>query len=170
MPKPQRRIAPRTLALSGGAFLVALAAAAFAVRVPPGETPYLKIAGAGFIFNYRIADAYYGFTAWVMKPVKNASVIEATFEDPAGGAPLVVKAKLWPKTRQYGMRTPSLHGIETGKPYHVTVRLLQQGDNAVLFEDAFAVVSDVSSAAMPAAPLTIGPGYMRNPALPDAGG
>ena len=105
-----------------------------------------------------------------MKPVKNASVIEAIFEDPAGGDPLVVKAKLWPKTRQYGLRTPSLHGIETGKPYHVTVRLLQQGDDAVLFEDAFAVVSDVSSADMPSAPLTIGPGYTRNPALPNAGG
>ena len=163
MPKPRQKIRPRTLLWSGTAFLVALGLAAWAVRVPPGETPYLKIAGAGFMMNYRIADATYGFTAMVMKPVKNSSVIEATFEDPAGGPPIVIKAKLWPKTRQYGLQTPPLQGIEKDKPYHVHVRLLQQGDGAVLFEDEFTVVSSLSSAVMPSAPLTIGPGYTRNP-------
>jgi hypothetical protein len=163
MPKPQRRFRPRTLALCGVTLVLSLVAAAWAVRVPPGETPYLRIAGAGFMFNYRIADAYYGFTAQVMKPVKNASVIEARFEDPAGGRPIVATEKLWPKTRQYDLRTPPLHGIEKDRPYHVTVRLLQQGDGAVLFEDAFTVTSSLSSAVMPSAPLTIGPGYTKNP-------
>jgi hypothetical protein len=163
MPKPKHHIQPRSIALAGGAFLLALAAAAWAVRVPPGETPYLKIAGAGFMMNYRTAEATYGFTALVTKPVKNSSVIEAIFEDPAGGPPIVVRAKLWPKTRQYGLQTPPLQGIEKDRPYQVTVRLLQQGDGAVLFEDAFTVVSSLSSAVMPSAPLTIGPGYTKNP-------
>ena len=163
MPKPQQKIRPRTIALSGAAFLLALGVAAWAVRVPPGETPYLRIAGAGFMFNYRVADAYYGFTALVMKPVKNSSVIEASFEDPAGGPPFVITAKLWPKTRQYGLRSPPLTGIEKDRPYQVTVRLLQQGDGAVLFEDAFTVKSSLSSAVMPSTPLTIGPGYTKNP-------
>lgn len=169
MPKPQRQCHPRTFAVGGIVLVLSLAAAAWAVRVPPGDIPYLRIAGGGFMFNYRIADAYYGFTAQVMKPVKNASVIEARFENPAGGPPIVITEKLWPKTRQYGLRTPPLRGIEKDKPYHVTVRLLQQGDGAVLFEHAFTVTSSLSSTVMPSAPLVIGPGYAKNPNLPPQG-
>lgn len=144
-------------------FLSALVGAAWAVRVPPGETPYLKIAGASFIFNYRLADSYYGFTALVTKPVRAASVIEAAFEDPAGGPDHVVRQTIRLPARQYGIRSPPLKGIEKGRPYTVRVKLIQQGDSAVLFEKAFAVTSNMSDAVMPTEPMTIGPGYAKNP-------
>ncbi|WP_245413375.1 hypothetical protein [Mangrovicella endophytica] len=173
---PQGRLLPHRLAdVSFGHVVAAtllllglLLGIGLATRQPPAETPYLKIAGAGFMFNYRIADAYYGFTVYVMKPVKTASVIEATFEDPGGGAPIVVREELSPRARQYGLRTPPLHGIRKDRPYQVRVRLLQWGDGAVLHDERFTVASQIDDAVMPKAPLTIGPGYMRNPAvLPD---
>ncbi|MBO0906391.1 hypothetical protein [Jiella sonneratiae] len=150
---------------------VSLAAALFLVglltREDVAEKPYLRIAGSGFIFNYRVADAYYGFTALVQKPVKAYSTIEASFEDPAGGPAHVVTARLTPRTSRYGLRSPPLRGIEADRPYHVSVRLLQNGDGALLFADDFTVTSQISDRIVPPEPLTIGPGYTRNPRLPN---
>ncbi|MBP0614352.1 hypothetical protein [Jiella mangrovi] len=131
------------------------------------DKPYLRIAGSGFIFNYRVADAYYGFTALVQRPVRNYSRIEASFEDPAGGPPHLVSAKLTARTNRYGLRSPPLRSIEADHPYHVSVRLVQNGDGAVLFTDEFTVTSQISDRVVPPEPLTIGPGYTRNPRLPN---
>ncbi|NDW07746.1 hypothetical protein [Jiella pacifica] len=151
--------------------LVSLAGALLAIglitRKDVAEKPYLRIAGAGFIFNYRVADAYYGFTALVQKPVKTYSMIEARFEDPAGGPPHRVTQKLTPRASRYGLRSPPLRGIEAERPYHVSVRLIQNGDGAILFEDEFTVTSQISDRIVPPQPLTIGPGYRRNPNLPN---
>ena len=150
--------------------LVALALVLFGVglltREDVADKPYLKIAGAGFIFNYRVADAYYGFTAVVQKPVRNYSRIEAEFEDPAGGPPHRVTARLTPRSSRFGLRSPPLRGIEANRPYHVSVRLVQNGDGAGLFRETFTVSSKISDRIVPPEPLTVGPGYARNPNLP----
>lgn len=161
------QISVRQVLLASIGLVAILFAIGLATRENVADKPYLTIAGSGFIFNYRVADAYYGFTAIVEKPVRNYSRIEASFEDPAGGPPFLVSTKLTPRSKRYGLRSPPLSGIEKDKPYHVTVRLVQNGDGAVLFEDAFTVASQMSDAVMPPAPLTIGPGYTRNPDLPD---
>ena len=151
--------------------LVLLAGVLFGVglltREDIAEKPYLKIAGSGFIFNYRVADAYYGFTALVQKPVKSYSRIEAEFEDPLGSEPHRVSVKMTPRSSRYGIRSPPLRGIEANRPYHVSVRLVQIGDNAVLYRNNFTVTSQISDRIVPAEPLTVGPGYARNPRLPD---
>ncbi|MEX6505754.1 hypothetical protein [Jiella sp. M17.18] len=157
----------RNLALGLCGLAVVLFAIGFAMRERVADKPYLRIAGASFIFNYRVSDAYYGFTAEVEKPVRNFSTIEADFEDPAGGPPFHVATTLGPRTTRYGLRSPSLQGIDKNKPYRVTVRLIQNGDGAVLFSRTFTVTSDLSQAVLPPAPLTVGPGYARNPDLPN---
>lgn len=151
-----------------GAFgvLAVLLAIGLALREPVGDKPYLKIAGASFIFNYRVAEVFYGFTAEVQKPVRNLSLLEAEFEDPSGGPPIRVSERLNPRTKRYSLRTPPVRGVEKDRPYRVTVRLIQNGDNAVLFEDELTVRSQVADDVVPEQPLTVGPGYMRNPALP----
>ncbi|SKA30522.1 hypothetical protein [Consotaella salsifontis] len=159
------RITLRQIAFGAGAALVCLFAIGWATRDPPADKPYLKIAGSGFMFNYRVADAYYGFTAYVQKPVRNLSLLEASFEDPAGGPPHVVSTRLSPRTRQYSLRSPPLSGIEKDRPYGVDVRLIQAGDGAVLFSDHFTVTSQIADDILPKEPLTIGPGYTRNPRL-----
>ena len=92
--------------------------------------------------------------------------IEAEFEDPAGGPPHRVTAKLTPRSSRYGLRSPPLRGIEANRPYHVSVRLVQNGDGAVLFRETFTVASKISDRIVPSEPLTVGPGYARNPNLP----
>ena len=152
--------------LSGIGLVAVLMAIGLATREDIASKPYLKIAGSGFIFNYRVADAFYGFTAVVQKPVKAYSQIVASFENPAGGLPIMVRQVVTPRTDHYGIRTPPLRGIEKDKPYRVSVRLMQNGDDKVLFDGNFTVASQMSDAVMPPAPLTIGPGYTQNPNLP----
>ena len=159
------KISFTTIIFAALALLTVLFAAGWLTRENPGEKPYLLIAGKGFIFNYRVADAFYGFTAYLTKPVPNYSVIEAVFEDPAGGEPHTVRVKVTPRSKRYGLRTPSLKGITKHTPYSVHVRLLRWGDDAVLFDETFTVSSQISSDEMPDKPLTIGPGYHPNPEL-----
>ena len=162
------RLSFRSVALGFLGLAALLFGVGWAMRVPPSERPYLAIAGSGFVFNYRVADAFYGFTAVLQRPVRNFSRIEAEFEDPGGGPPIRVSQKVGPRTNRYGLRTPPVHGIEKDRPYRVKVRLVQNGDDAVLFEDSFTVASRISDLVMPPAPLTVGPGYAPNPHLPDA--
>lgn len=147
--------------------LAVLFAFGWATREPPAGKPYLKIAGASFIFDYRTSQAFYGFTAYLMKPVPNYSRIEATFEDPAGGPAFVVTKKLSPRSTRYGLRSPDLQGVKAHVPYHVHVRLLRNPDHAVLFQTDFTVASQQDQSILPEKPLTIGPGYYPNPELPN---
>lgn len=158
-----RKFGLRHALVAGALFLILLAAAAWIVRVPPGETPLLRIAGPSFIFNYRVADVYYGFTAEIMRPVPVSSTLVADFEDPAGGPPHRVSEKIFPQSRRYALRSPPLHGVRKGVPYHVTIRLLNRGDEKLLFETRLAASSNMDDALMPTQPLTIGPGYEKNP-------
>jgi hypothetical protein len=157
---------PRIVAGAAG-LLVVLLAIGLAMREPVGDKPYLRIAGASFIFNYRVAEVFYGFTAEVQRPVRNLSLLEAVFEDPGGGAPIRVTERLNPRTKRYSLRTPPVRGVEKDRPYKVVVRLIQNGDDAILFEEEFTVRSQMADDVVPDRPLTVGPGYMRNPALDD---
>jgi hypothetical protein len=147
--------------------LLVLLAFGWVSREPPAGKPYLKIAGMSFIFDYRTSQAFYGFTAYLTKPVPNYSLIEASFENPAGGEPFIVTKKLSPRSTRYGLRSPDLHGVKAHVPYHVHVRLLRNPDHAVLFETDFTITSQQDQSILPEKPLTIGPGYYPNPELPD---
>ncbi|WP_245415327.1 hypothetical protein [Hoeflea marina] len=138
-------------------------------RENPADRPYLKITGSGFIFNYRVAKAFYGFTAYLDRPVANYSRIDAEFEDPSGGPPIVLSEKLSPRSKVYSFHTPPVTGVVKGKPYSVHVRLVRHGDNAVLHDEVFTIASQLDGSILPEKPLTIGPGYHRNPdlAVPD---
>ncbi len=46
------------------------------------NAPYLSFAGGGFIFNYRNAEAFYGFVAKPLRTLPEGGVIEAQFEVP----------------------------------------------------------------------------------------
>jgi hypothetical protein len=152
------RIVAASLVLLAGLFAVG-----WATRIDPSDKPVIAVVGGGFILNYRLADYYYGFTAVVQKPLESGSIIEATFEDPGGGAPIVVRERVSPATNRYDFRTPPLSGIEAQKPYKVTVRVLDRQETGELYAAEFAYKSDVSDAKLPKAPLTVGPGYAKNP-------
>ncbi len=146
--------------------IVVLTAIVVANRPDPDAKPYLKFTGGGFIFNYRIAEIFYGFTARIVRPVDVGTVLEAEFEDPAGGDPIVVRQRIGSLVPTLTVRTPAVHGVVKGRPYKVVVRLRRRDGNEVFAVYQRSYSSNIGEEVMPKAPLTVGPGYHRPPETP----
>ncbi len=124
------------------------------------QSQYLEIAGGGFIFNYRNATAMYGVILMPRRDPPPGAVIEASFENPAGGDPIVLSRAARGGGRIV-LQTPPLSGIEKDRPYHVVVLLKSAvGEELLRMEKNF--VSEVDQSILPDKPLAIGPGYQRN--------
>lgn len=159
------RVTPFRLLAAACALLAPLFAVGWLTREDPAEKPWLQVLGGGFIFNYRVADVYYGFTAAVTRPLPTGSIVEASFEDPAGGPPLVVRQRIGgAEMTRLALRSPPLRGVEAGRDYHVAIRLLDREDQHLLWSRDVAFRSNISDRVAPERPLTVGPGYDRNPA------
>ena len=127
------------------------------------NAPYLEFAGGGFIFNYRNAEAFYGFVAKPVRSLPEGSVIEAQFEVPHSPTPYIVTQDVKPGVLQFTFRTEDLRGIEKDRPYKAVMRLLASpsGPEIARYERTFK--SDVAQSGLPDRPLVIGPGYQANP-------
>lgn len=147
----------RRVFLCLSAALVALAAAG----CEDPDRPYVRILGGGFVFNYRVAEVYYGFTVEVVRPVPIGTVLEAEFEDPSGGPPFVLREQAGLHARRYSFRTPPLKDVRADTPYRAELRLLarQTGELMVRYERSYS--SQVGMEVLPERPLTVGPGYHR---------
>ena len=126
--------------------------------------PYLQVLGGGFVFNYRVNDTYYGFTARIVRPVPVGTILEASFEDPAGGAPIVVRQRVGTGQVQYVLRTPELHNVQKDRSYNVEIRLLDRTSESVIWATRREYHSVLDQSVMPEGPLTVGPGYTPAPA------
>ncbi|TMJ41768.1 MAG: hypothetical protein E6G89_05580 [Alphaproteobacteria bacterium] len=102
------------------------------------NAPYLAFAGGGFVFNYRNAEAFYGFIARPVRTLPEGGVIEA--------------------------QSPLLTGIVAKHDYKVVLRLIDaQGKEIAQYEQKFH--TDVDQSTLPNQPLVVGPGYQQNPDL-----
>lgn len=149
--------------------VLGLLALGFMTRKDPGERPAIGIAGGGFVFNYREADVYYGFTAHVLKPLPAGSVLVSTFEDPGGGSPLMVETRLHARSTRYKVQSPSVRGVRAGRPYNVAIRLYDRTRLRLLWSGEKTYSSQIDDTIVPQKPLTIGQGYFPNPDLRNAG-
>jgi len=125
--------------------------------------PYLSFAGGGFVFNYRIAEVYYGFVLKPERKLPEGSVIEARFEDPAGGPDIVIAAPARSGQLQYMFRTPAVKGVRKDKDYRVEVRLLDKPQGTALASMSRSFRSTADQSELPDKPLVVWPGYTPNP-------
>jgi hypothetical protein len=153
------RLVAATLAL-----VAVLFALGWLTREDPSNKPYLTILGGGFVANYRIAEMHYGFTAAVTRPLPTGSVIEVLFENPSGGPPLATRQRVGSDTDRYTFHSPPVTGVEAGRRYAIDIHVYEREGDRELWRDRIAYASQVSSGTMPDRPLTVGPGYARNPA------
>ncbi len=156
-------ISPKRVIIASVGLVAILLAIGWATREDPAGKPYLKIAGSGFVFNYRVADVTYGFTAIVIRPLPVGSTIEARFQDPAGGPDHLIRKRVGTDTVRYGFQSQPVRGVVAGTPYQVAVRVIDRRGEQELWQHAFTVKSQISETVMPDKPLTIGPGYTPNP-------
>ncbi|MCA1403253.1 hypothetical protein I6F26_01390 [Ensifer sp. IC3342] len=122
----------------------------------------LKLTGKMFVFNYRLAYAAYMITLNKTEPVPDGSVVVASFENPAGGEPLTLTRKLFPKLDRVTLESPEISCVKRERPYAVTIEV-KGPDGATLQKLETTVTSDVDQDVLPAKPLVEGPAYDKNP-------
>jgi hypothetical protein len=128
------------------------------------NAPYLSFAGGGFVFNYRNAEAFYGFVAKPVRTLPEGGVIEAQFEVPGKPEPAIVQQKVVKGQMQYSFKTPPLTGIVAKHEYKAVLRVIDaQGKEIARYEHNFH--SDIDQSTLPDQPLVVGPGYQLNPDL-----
>lgn len=122
----------------------------------------LKLTGKMFVFNYRLAYATYLVTLEQTQPLPEGSVVQAEFENPAGGAPLTLERRIFPNLPRVVLESPDVTCVKKGRPYRVTIAVMgPEGSRLQLLETE--VTSNVDQSILPAKALVVGPGYDKNP-------
>ena len=87
---------PTRLRVLAGALLISSLALA-SCRDTGGDEDYFAISGKLFEFNYRLAIATYVVTLQPLRKMEEGHMAVVSFENTAGGEPIVVEQKIWPK-------------------------------------------------------------------------
>lgn len=127
------------------------------------DRPYFEFIGGGFIFNYRLAEADYGFVVKPVRRIPAGTILEAVFENPNGGEPIVVRHTAKWGRLQYVFRTPPVQGVKANRDYKVELRLLDPKDKRVIAAYSKSFRSDVDQSILPERPPVVGPGYQAAP-------
>lgn len=128
----------------------------------PGEGDYLNVSGKIFVFNYRIAQATYLLTLSKVRPLPDDSMLETTFENPAGGDPFIVQQKIWPTMTKVTVESPPVKCVKANREYKVSMRVMD-AKGATLQTIERKMISDTDQSVMPEKPLVVGPFYDANP-------
>lgn len=145
------------------ASIVAVALALGACR-DTGRDALFEITGRLVVFNYREAVLTYVVTLKPLKPIEAGEVAVTTMDNPAGGAPLTFRQKLFPGHTKVTVESPPLECVVKDRPYKVAIRI-QGSDGALLQLIETTMVSSQDQDVLPDRPLVVGPGYTPNPEL-----
>ena len=141
--------------------ILPLLLASAACQRETGPDP-LQLTGKMFIFNYRLAYATYMVTLTKTEPVPEGSTITAEFDNPAGGAPILLTRKLFQKLDKVVLESPDVTCVRRATPYRVAIRV-EGPDGALLQSLETSVISNLDQDIMPAKALVVGPAYDKNP-------
>lgn len=127
------------------------------------DKPYVKIAGGGFMFNYRYSVLNYGFVVKPLRPLPEGSTLEASFDIPDSAEKFVLTLPVVAGKMQYGFETQALHGVKKDVPYKATLRLLEAGTGKELAMMERDFRSDVEQSTLPTKAPVRGIGYFPAP-------
>jgi len=114
------------------------------------------------VFNYRVATATFLLNVKPVGQVGEGEMAVVSFEDPAGGEPIIVREKIWPNTPKTTIHSPPLRCIVKDRPYKAAIRI----ENAVgelLQQIDTTITSSEDQSLLPDKPLVTGPFYDPNP-------
>jgi len=123
---------------------------------------YITIKGKVFIFNIRVARAFYMLTLNRLPTTPDGAVVVAEFEDPSGGPPLVKEQKVFPKMTRIDLQSPDVNCVVTGKPYKIKITLRSADGKALQTIDT-TLNSTLDETMLPEKALVEGAKYDRNP-------
>lgn len=124
---------------------------------------YVTVKGKVFIFNVRLARAFYMLTLNRLEAMPDDAVVIAEFEDPAGGPPLVKEQKVFPKMARIDLQSPDVNCVVTGKPYKIKITV-RSGRGETLQTINTTLNSTLDATMLPEIPPFDAPYYKRNPA------
>jgi hypothetical protein len=105
--------------------------------------PWLVFAGGGFVFDYAYGNAFYSAVLKPLRQMPNDTVLEARFEDPAGGTDLIVQQTVVKPQLLFSFRSPPVIGVKKQTPYRVEVRVLAARSGELLGTYVSTYKSDV---------------------------
>jgi hypothetical protein len=132
---------------------------ALATACSQGDEPALEFVGGGFVFNYRLAEAEYGFVVKRLRRIPDGTIIEARLENPAGGESFVLRETAAWDRLEYVFHSPPLRGVKAGRDYRVEVRLLDPANGRVIAKRERTFRSDVDQSVLPERATVVGPGH-----------
>lgn len=135
-----------------------------ACRDTGGEGEYFQIDGKLFVFNYQVATATYLVNLRPLQPIGEGQTAVASFENPAGGEPIVVRQKIWPKLEKATIESPPLRCVVKDRPYQVSIRI-EGADGRVMQTIETTMTSSEDQDLLPDRPLVVGHWYQPNPDL-----
>lgn len=138
--------------------IVAVISALLLTACSESKGRFVEVERGGFLFDYQLAEVKAGFIAKTLKPLPDGGMLEASFEDPTGGAAYIVRQ---PATgaEEYNFVSPPIKGLVKDKDYEVILRVRDaQGNELQRIEMAFASDTDGSVLSEPnSAPPKIPP-------------
>jgi hypothetical protein len=123
---------------------------------------YITIKGKVFIFNIRVARAFYMLTLNRLPTTPDDAVVVAEFEDPSGGPPLVKEQKVFPKMTRIDLQSPDVNCVVTGKAYKIKITLKSANGEELPTIDT-TLNSTLDETMLPEKALVLGAKYDRNP-------
>jgi hypothetical protein len=122
---------------------------------------YISVNGKVFIFNIRLARAFYMLTLNRLPAAPDDAVVVAEFENPAGGPPLVKQQKVFPKMTRIDLQSPDIDCVVTGKPYKIHI-VLKNAEGRELQTIDTTLTSTLDSTMLPEKPLFEAPLYVKS--------
>ena len=147
---------------AGFSLLLTLLSATGCREIP--NDAYVELTGKIFVFNYRVATATYVVTLGKLRPLPEGAIVETRFDDPRGGAPLIVMEKIWPKLEKIAIESPPVYCIVKGRPYSFTI-VIKDAAGTELQKLEGGVTSSLDQTVLPDVPLVVGNAYEPNPDL-----
>jgi hypothetical protein len=117
---------------------------------------YLKIAGGGIVFNYRVSQASMIVIAQQKHPFPVDSIVEAQFDLPGTNTRQIVTLPAIEGKLTYKLQSDPLTNIKKGGKYNVTIRLLDSKGKELGRDDRI-FESDEDQSTLPSKPLVEGP-------------
>ena len=117
-----------------------------------GPPSYLKIAGGGIQFNYRVSEASMVVIAQQTQPLPPGSVVQALFDVPGTKTRQTVSLPALDGKLTYKLQSEKLLNITKGGKYNVTIRLLDQSGKELDHQDTV-FISDEDQSKLPSTPL-----------------
>jgi len=126
-----------------------------------GPIEYLKIAGGGIQFNYRVSEASMVVIAQQVNPLPEGSKVEALFDIPGTNTRESVVLPSMEGKLTYRLQSQKLMNITKDTPYKVTI-LLRDKDGKELDRKDTTYHSEVDQSTLPDKPLVDDPAFTPN--------